>query len=244
MSTITLVESSASCATPRSGRPRRHRHSSAAVFRAIGRRSEAHGREQEHGRPHCRSTVPGAGWAKVDRCPAPSASSRTSTSTRSPRSSSSSIWSSSSQSLRSRSCSRTTRLGAASSVGCSCRGALVGVERVRLADERDRRRRGWRPAGDARRDRGDVRHRPGGAGCLRRRRRAVRCRVRPRPPASSRPLGDRRPRRARPPRRASPVRADSDPRYLPARDRRRLRRARAALRSGSSRWRSTTSARP
>ena len=51
------------------------------------------------------------------------------------------------------------------------RGALVGVERLRVADERDGRRRGRRPAGDARLDGGDVRRRPGGPGRLRRRRR-------------------------------------------------------------------------
>ncbi len=107
------------------------------------------------------------------------------------------------------------------------RRALVGVERICVVDERDGCRRGWRPAGDARLDGRDVRRRLGGAGRLWRRRRAVRCRLPPRPPASSRPLRHRRSRRSRPPRRASPVRADGDLRRLPARVGRLPRGARA-----------------
>jgi len=45
--------------------------------------------------------------------------------------------------------------------------ALVGVERLRVVDERDGRRRGWRPAGNARLDGGDARRRAGGAGRFR-----------------------------------------------------------------------------
>ena len=104
---------------------------------------------------------------------------------------------------------------------------LVGVERLRVVDERDGCRRGWRPARDARLDGRDVRRRLGGAGGLWRRRRAVRRRVPPRPPASSRSLRHRRSRRSRRPRRAPPLRSDRDPRPLPARDRRLPRGARA-----------------
>ena len=64
-------------------------------------------------------------------------------------------------------------------------GALVGVDGVLLADERDGRRRGWRPADDARRDGRDARRRPGGAGRLRRRRRALRRGLPPRAPTAT-----------------------------------------------------------
>ena len=107
------------------------------------------------------------------------------------------------------------------------RGALVGLERLRLADERDRRRRGRRAAGHARGDGRHVRRRAVRAGRVRRRRPLLRRRLPPRQAAASRPLRCRRARRPRPPGCDSPVCADRGRRPHPDRARSLLRRASA-----------------
>ena len=119
------------------------------------------------------------------------------TGTGSPRSSSSSTSSSSSPSPRSPGSSPTTHLGGPAPGGADPRRAVVGVGRLRLADEHPRSGGGSRPARRVRLDRRHAHRRARHAERLRRRRRGLRRRLphRARPPP--RPVRHRRPRGSR-----------------------------------------------
>ena len=116
---------------------------------------------------------------------------------------------------------RGSDLGRPDQRAARARRALVGVGRVRLADEHDQPRGGRGPDRDVRRDGRDADRVTGGAGRLRRRRLPLRVRVRLRSDRASRALRDRRAGRPRPARGNRPARrGDGDRRRAPVPGRR------------------------